>query len=139
MVKNVSCKSSLLSHRFWETFLELWTSFHFVFEAVALLRHDLFGLFLKRQAQSSIVNHSFLLLFKHENKKELREEFNSQWNSLRDSNWQHSKTYIMPQPTDLFCHAIILAKFNMLCFNLHLPANIEGSHIPTWLSSGARA
>ena len=48
-----------------------------------------------------------LLLFKLENKKELQEEFNrSQWSALRGFNWQHSKPYRKPQPTDLFCHAV---------------------------------
>ena len=42
-----------------------------------------------------------LALFKLENKKELHGEINkSRWSPVRGFNWQHSKSYIMPQPTD---------------------------------------
>ena len=81
-----------------------------------------------------------LLVFKLEDKKDLHEQVNSQWSALRGFNWQHSKSYVMPQPTDLFCHTIFLAKFNMLMsFSPHFLANMEGSYTPTWFSSGARA
>ena len=73
-----------------------------------------------------------LLLFKLEGKKELHEEVKSQWSTLRSFNWQHSKSYIMPQPTDLFCHTVLFAKFNMLTnFSPHFLVNIEGAYIPT--------
>ena len=46
-------------------------------------------------------------------------------------NWQHSKSYTIPQPTDLFCHVILLAKFNMFTsFSLHFLVNIEGAYYP---------
>ena len=81
-----------------------------------------------------------LMLFKHEDKKELYEEVKSQWSALRGFNWQHSKSYIIPQPIDLFCHTTLLAKFNMLTsFRPYFLANIEGAYTPTWFSSGARA
>ena len=45
--------------------------------------------------------------------------------------WQHSKSYIMPQPTDLFCHTIFFAKFSMLTSSsLQFLANIEGGYTP---------
>ena len=73
-----------------------------------------------------------LMLFKLEDKKELHEELKSQWSVLKGFNQQHSKSYIIPQPTDLFCHTILLAKFNMLTsFSLHFLANIEGAYTPT--------
>ena len=35
----------------------------------------------------------------------------------------------MPQPTDLFCHTILSAKFNTLTsFSPHFLANIEGAY-----------
>ena len=75
-----------------------------------------------------------LLLFELENKKELDEEIKSQWSALRCYKWQHSNYYIMPQPTDLFCHANFFAKFNMLTsFSLHFFANIEGEYIHSWI------
>ena len=82
-----------------------------------------------------------LLLFKLENKKELHEDVNkSQWSALKGFNWQHSKSYIMSQPTDVLSHAISFGKFNMLTsFSVHFLANIEGVYTPTWFSSGARA
>ena len=73
-----------------------------------------------------------LLLFKLEGKKELHEEVKSQWSTLRSFNWQHSKSYIMPQPTDLFCNTILCAKSIMLTsFSQHFLANIEGAYTPT--------
>ena len=78
-----------------------------------------------------------LFLFENEDKKELHEEVKSQWSSLRGF---QSKSYTMPQATDLFCHIILLAKFNMLIsFSPHFLANIEGAYTPTGFSSGARA
>ena len=55
-----------------------------------------------------------LMLFELEDKKMLYEEGKSQWSALRGFNWQHFKSYIIPQPTDLFRHTILLAKFNIL-------------------------
>ena len=53
--------------------------------------------------------------------------------------WQHSKSYVMPQPTDLFCHTIFFAKFSILTnFSLQICANIEGTYTPTLFSSGAK-
>ena len=73
-----------------------------------------------------------LMLFKLEDKKELYEEVKSQWSALSGFNWQHSKSYIIPQPADLFCNKILLAKFNMLTsFSLRLLANIEEAYTPT--------
>ena len=80
------------------------------------------------------------MLFRDEDKKELHEEVKSQWSALRGFNWQHSKSYIIPTPADLFCHRNLLAKFNILTsFKMHFHANIEGGCTPTWFSSGARA
>ena len=46
----------------------------------------------------------------------------------------------MPQPTDLFCHTILLAKFNMLTsFSPHFLANIEGAYNPIRFFIGGRA
>ena len=46
--------------------------------------------------------------------------------------WQHSKSYIMPQTTDLFYHTNFFAKSNMLLsFSSHFFANIEGAYTPT--------
>ena len=46
--------------------------------------------------------------------------------------WQHSKSYIMPQTTDLFYHTSFFAKSNMLLsFSPHFFANIEGAYTPT--------
>ena len=57
----------------------------------------------------------------------------SQWCALRDINWQHSRSYIMLQPTDLFCHIILFAKSNMLTrFNPHFLANNEAAYTPTY-------
>ena len=71
--------------------------------------------------------------FKLEDKKELHEEVKSQWSALRVFNWQHSKSHIIPQPTDLFCHTILLAEFNMLTsFIPHFLADIEGYMIFQW-------
>ena len=51
-------------------------------------------------------------------KKELQEEVDkSQWSALKGFNWRHSKSYVMPQPTDLFCHTIFFVKFN-ICTSL---------------------
>ena len=72
-----------------------------------------------------------LLLFKREDKM----EFN--WSSLRDF---QSKSYIMPQPTELFCHIIFLAKFSMLLsFSPHFLPNIEGAYTLIRFSSRAKA
>ena len=72
------------------------------------------------------------MLFQLEDKKELHEELKSQWSVLKGFTWQHSKYYTIPQPTDLFCHTILWAKFNMLTsFSLHFLANIEGAYTPT--------
>ena len=76
------------------------------------------GLCWKLKAASS--NHPVLvtvvlLLFKLENKKGLHKEVNKcQWSALRVFNWQDSKSYIMPQPTDLFCHTVSFTKFNIV-------------------------
>ena len=98
------------------------------------------------ETEGSISNHPMLttvvlLLFKLENKKELHEEVNkSQWSALRGMNWQHSKSYIMLEPTDLFSHTIFFAKFNMLTsLSLHFLVNIEGAYTFICFSSGARA
>ena len=73
-----------------------------------------------------------LMLFKLEDKAALHEEVKSQWSALRGFNSQHSKSYIIPQPIDLFCHTILLAKFNILTsFSPHFLANIEGAYTPT--------
>ena len=82
-----------------------------------------------------------LLLFKMENKKELHEEVNKfQWSALVLFKSKHSKSNVMPQPIDLFCHTIVFAKFSMLTsFSLHFCANMEGAYTPTVFSSGARA
>ena len=54
--------------------------------------------------------------------------------------WQHSNSYVMPQPTDLFCHTIFFAKFSVLTsFSLQFCGNIERAYTPTLFSSGARA
>ena len=80
-----------------------------------------------------------LMLFKLEDKNELREDVKYQWSALSDFNWQHSKSYIIPQPADLFCHTILLVNFNMLTsFSPHFVANIEEAYTATWFSSGAR-
>ena len=72
-----------------------------------------------------------LMLFKDEDKKELRGAVKSQWSALRGFNCQHSNSYIIPQPTDLFCHRIVLAKLNILTsFSLHFLPNIEGAYTP---------
>ena len=66
------------------------------------------------------------MLLKLEHKKERHEEVKSQWSALRG---QHSKSYIIPQPTDLICLTILLAKFNMLRrFSLHFLAYIEEAY-----------
>ena len=82
------------------------------------------------------LNHPMLItvvfsLFKLEDKKELHEQVKSQWIALRGFNWQHSKSYIMPKPTDLLRHSILFAKFNMLTrvFSGFL-ANIDGEYTP---------
>ena len=51
-----------------------------------------------------------LLLFKIENKKELHEEIIQVSMECPKVlfKWQHSKSYVMPQPTDLFCHKSFL-------------------------------
>ena len=72
-----------------------------------------------------------LLLFKLEDKQELHEEVKSQWNALMGFNRQHSKSQIIPQLTDLFCHTILSAKFNMLTsFSPHFLENIEEAYPP---------
>ena len=60
-----------------------------------------------------------LLLFPFERQKELYDE--SWWSAQRGINWQHSHSYIVAQPTDLFYHTILLfAKSSMLInFNPH--------------------
>ena len=81
-----------------------------------------------------------LLLFKLEYKKELNEEVKSQWSSLRGFNRQHSKFYIMPQPTNLFSCKILLAKFNKLTsLSPYFLGTTKGPYTPTGLSSGTRA
>ena len=68
-----------------------------------------------------------LLLFKLEDKKRASwGGYKSQWSALRVFNWQHSNSYIMLNPTDLFCHIVLFAKFNMLAScHLHFLANID--------------
>ena len=82
-----------------------------------------------------------LLLFKLEHKKELHEEVNkSQWSAPRGFNWQHSKSYIMLEPTDLFCHTIFFSIFNMLTsLSLQFLLNIYGAYTLIWFSSGVWA
>ena len=50
--------------------------------------------------------------------------------------WQHSNSYLVPHPTNLFCQSIpILANSNMLSiFNPLFFLDIEGAHTPTWFS-----
>ena len=80
-----------------------------------------------------------LLLFKLEDKKELHEEVTPEWSAIRGFKWQYSKSYIIPQTTNLFCHKILFFEFNILTsFSPHFFANIEGAYTPTWFSSGAR-
>ena len=67
-----------------------------------------------------------LMLFKLEDKKELHGEVFSlngvPWGVLTDN-----VPSLIPQPIDLFCHTIFLAKFIMLTsFSPHFFANIEG-------------
>ena len=77
-----------------------------------------------------------LLLFKLEDKNSLMRRL---WSILRGANSEHSNSYIMRKLTDLFCLAILLAKFNMLAsFTLYFLANIEGC-TPTLFSNGASA
>ena len=64
------------------------------------------------------------MLFKLENKKGSHEAVNSQWSALRGFNWQH------PQPTDLFCHTVLFAKFIMLTsFSSHFYWNSIYPHL----------
>ena len=88
-----------------------------------------FGLLLRGETQSSNVNHCCFIAIWTWSKKELHKEVKSQWSTLRGFNWQHSKPYIMSQPSKRFRHTIFSAKFNMLTsFIPHFPANIEGAY-----------
>ena len=66
------------------------------------------------QCQSSNVNHYSLLLSHLTVSKGAFEEFKSRWSALMGFNRKHANYYIMPQPTDLFRHIILFAKFNTL-------------------------
>ena len=56
-----------------------------------------------------------LLLFLLVGRKEHHEEVKSCWSAQSGLKWQHSNFYIMPQPSNLFCHtAFIFDKSNML-------------------------
>ena len=58
---------------------------------------------------------------------------------MRGFNSEHSNSYIMHKPTDMFCLTTLFAKFNILAsFILHFLANIEG-YTPTRFSNGERA
>ena len=115
--------------------------FHSIFYVVALLSHDcLLGCCLGDRLNHPVFITVVSLLFKLEDKKEFHEEIKSQWSTLRGFNWQHSKSHIIPQPSDLFCHTILLTKFNMLTsFSPHFVANIERAYTPAGFSIGARA
>ena len=89
--------------------------------------------------QSSSVNNCCFITICYLNlpiKIELQEKVNkSQWSALKVFNWQHSKSCIMPQPTDLFCHAIFFVKFNfyttLQILREHIPAHdvpVEQGH-----------
>ena len=56
-------------------------------------------LLLRRQAQSSNMNHWCFIAIKLKDKKELYE---SQWSTLRGFNWQHLKFYIASKPLTYF-------------------------------------
>ena len=73
-----------------------------------------FELLLSGQTASSNVD-VILLLILLESRKELLEEVRSWWSGKRGLNWQQCNSYIMPQPTELFCHTFpIFVKSNML-------------------------
>ena len=73
-----------------------------------------------------------LMLLKLEDEKELHKEVKPQWSALRGFNLQHSKSCIIPQPTELMCHTILLAKFNMLTsFSPRFLATVEMAYTPT--------
>ena len=143
LVNNVSCKCSVLPHKVRETSLVLGekeqclytkTQVHLnslfslcFFQSVAFLdptTNLLKGLLSKGQAQSSnaVV---LLLLFFLKGQKEIHEEVKSWWNGQRGLYWEHSNSYIMVQPTDLFCHAVLI----FVKVLAHLLANIEETHI----------
>lgn len=61
-----------------------------------------------------------LFLFLLEGQKRLDEEITSWWSAQRSFNWNHSNSYIILQPTDLFCYTVLIfVKSKMLIsFNL---------------------
>ena len=83
-----------------------------------------------------------LLLFKVEDKKRAWwGGYKFQGSALRSFNWQHCNSYVLCKPTDLFCDAILFAKFNMLAsFNLHFFSKYWGSIDPhmlfQWMEQG---
>ena len=75
---------------------------------------------LRGQVQSFNVA-VLLLVLLLEGQKELHEEVKSWWGSQRGLNWQHSNPDVIPQPSYLFWHTILIfVKSNMLIsFNLY--------------------
>ena len=118
---------------------DIWIpSFHFILSCCFAVPWMSFELLLRGRLNHPMLIIAVLMLSKLEDKKELHKEVKSQWSALRGFNWQHSKFYIIPQSTDLFCHTILLTKLNMLTsFSPHFLANIERAYTPTWFSSGA--
>ena len=73
-----------------------------------------------------------LLLFRLEDKRELYEEFKSQWSGLRGFNWQHFMSYIMLYLTELSCHTTTFAIF------YYVNKCQSGAYSPTLFSSGGK-
>ena len=64
-------------------------------------------------------------------KKELQEEVKkAQWSALRGFDWQHSKSYTMPQPTGLSCQTIFFVKFNICTYLQILREHISPYDFP---------
>ena len=68
----------------------------------------------------------FYCYFFLKSQNEIHEEVKSWWNGQRGLYWQHSNSYIMVQPTDLFCHTVLI----FVKVLAHLLANIEGKCKP---------
>ena len=114
---------------YWNFYI-LIPTFHAVFLTCCfVVPRTTIRLLLRGHVQSLILITVVSLLFKLEDKRGLHEEFKPQWSARKLLNWQHCNSYIMPQPNDLFCHTILLAKLIMPT-SFNLLANNEGVHTP---------
>ena len=72
----------------------------------------------------------FLLPCKLEDKNSFMRRLSFNGVPLRAFDWQHPNSCVMPQLIDLFCHKILLAKFNKLTSFRPLPFKYWGSTYP---------